>query len=198
MEFRSNDLAVDENGNEYHGLIKAKYKEVLVKNSDGVDIRVGCHDILIENISGFTEDDTVALTALPGDTRGPFAVEGLSSDICRITVRNVKSSAFCSIVRLLNQGGPKLHDIVVDTVYDTSKNCPYMDLGYYAVRVGDTRMYGETHSTADQTYNITLKNITGGGEHVVALAGAITNLTMYGIEAMEGTKMLLDNRTVKD
>lgn len=38
-------------------------------NQDGVDIRKGCHDILIENITGLVGDDAVALTglrALPG------------------------------------------------------------------------------------------------------------------------------------
>ena len=198
IEFRSNDLAIDKDGNEYHGLIKERYKEVLVKNSDGIDIRCGCHDILIENITGFTEDDTVALTALPGNTKGTYAVEELPSDICRIEIRNIRAAAFCSIVRLLNQGGPKLHDIVVDTVYDTSRTCPYLNHGTYAVKIGDTRMYGETHSTADQTYNITLRNITGGSDHVLSLNGSITNLTMYGIEAMEGTKMIYDTRAVKD
>ena len=29
-------------------------------NADGIDIRRGCRDIVIENITGFTEDDTVA------------------------------------------------------------------------------------------------------------------------------------------
>lgn len=33
-------------------------------NQDGVDIRRGCHDILIENITGLVGDDAVALTAL--------------------------------------------------------------------------------------------------------------------------------------
>lgn len=45
-------------------------------NQDGVDIRKGCHDILIENITGLVGDDAVALTALrvlPGvvSTRQP-------------------------------------------------------------------------------------------------------------------------------
>ena len=66
IDFCSCDTAIDENGKEYHCLDFDKYEEVLVKNSDGIDLRVGCHDIRIENITGFIEDDTVALTALPG------------------------------------------------------------------------------------------------------------------------------------
>ena len=32
------------------------------------------------------------------------------------------------------------------------------------------------------------------GQYAVALAGAVQNLMMYGIECAEGTKMFLDNR----
>ena len=46
---------IDENGREYHCLDYDKYEEVLVKNSDGVDLRIGCHDIKIENITGFID-----------------------------------------------------------------------------------------------------------------------------------------------
>ncbi len=198
IEFRANDLAIDKNGNEYHGLIRERHKEVFVKNADGVDIRCGCHDILIENITGFAEDDIVALTAVPADLAGPFAVKGLPSDICRMEIRNIKASAFHSIVRLLNQGGVKLHDILVDTVYDTSKTCPYLNHGANAVKIGDLRMYGGTHSKPEDTYNISLRNIIGGSEHVLSLNGSITNLTMYGIEAMEGTKMIYDTREIKN
>ena len=66
LDFCANDTGIDGNGCEYHGLKRDKYAEVLVKNADGVDLRQGCHDIVIENLTGFTEDDSVALTALNG------------------------------------------------------------------------------------------------------------------------------------
>jgi len=194
LDFCSNDSAIDENGNIYHGLKHDKYSQALVKNSDGIDLRQGCHDILIENITGFTEDDTVALTALNGRLEREFGVEGLPSDICNVEIKNIRSAAFCSNVRLLNQGDIKLHDILVDGVYDSSLDSPYMDRGIYAVRVGDTHMYGTRHATEDETYNITLKNVCGGGSYVICLAGAMKNLVMYGIEAINGAKMLKDDR----
>ena len=75
-----------------------------------------------------------------------------------------------------------------------SKDCRYMDRGLYAVRVGDTRLYGSRYSTIDETYNITIKNVKGGGEYTVAIGCEIKNFAMYGIECFEGTKMLLDKR----
>ena len=194
LDFCASDIGIDAEGREYHGLTRAKYDEVLVKNADGVDLRQGCHDIVIENISGFTEDDTIALTGLYGAVEAEFAVDGLSSDICNVSIKNIRSSAFCTIVRLLNQGGISLHDITIDGVYDTSAELPYLDMGLYAVRVGDTRLYGARHATEDETYNIAIRNVYGRSEYAVSLAGSMKGITMYGIECGDGCKMLLDER----
>lgn len=195
IDFCACDIAVDENGNEYHGLKREKYKEVLVKNADGIDLRQGCHDIVIENITGFTEDDTIALTGLNGSLERMFSVDGLPSDICNVEIKNIASAAFCTNVRLLNQGDVKLHDILIDGVYDMASNSPHMDRGLYAVRVGDIHLYGTRHATKDETYNITVKNVCGGGDYVISLAGAMKNLVYFGIEAINGAKMLKDDRT---
>ena len=109
-------------------------------------------------------------------------------------ISNVRSAAYCTIVRLLNQCFVKLHDIQIDGVYDSAPTSPYMDKGIFAVRVGDTRLYGERHSTKEETYNIQIKNVFGAGEYVLSLAGSIDNLTLDGIQAAEGTPMLLDRR----
>ncbi len=194
IDFCANDTATDPEGRIYHGLVRSRYSEALVKNADGIDLRRGCHDIVIENISGFTEDDTVAITGLNGRLEQTFSVEGLSSDICNITVRNIRSAAFCTIVRLLNQGEVKLHDITIDGVYDTSDESPYLDRGLYAVRIGDKRLYGTRHATKDETYNIKIKNVSGRSDHAVALAGDMSGIVMYGIECRDGCKMLLDER----
>ncbi len=194
IDFCANDTAIDGDGNVYHGLKHSRYKEILVKNADGVDLREGCHHITIENITGFTEDDSIALTGLRWHLENHFRVEGLPSDICEITIKSVATSAFCTNVRLLNQGEIRLHDILIDGVYDTSADSVHMERGLYAVRVGDTNMYGTRHATSDETYNITIRNVYSRGKYAVALAGRMTNLVMYGIECANGTKMLLDER----
>lgn len=198
IDFCACDIGIDENGNAYHGLLRQKYSEVLIKNADGIDLRQGCHDITIENITGFTEDDTIALTGLNGRLEQTFSVEGLPLDICNITIKNICASAFCTIVRLLNQGDVKLHDIVVEDIYDTSAACPHLDKGIYAVRVGDTHLYGTRHATEDETYNITIRNVRGRGKHVISLAGEIGNLVMHGIEAFDGAMLLRDARIKKE
>ena len=86
-------------------------------------------------------------------------MERISPDLCRVEIRNIRTAAFCTNVRLLNQGDVSLHDIVIDGMYDMARECPYMDRGLYAVREGDTRLYGTRHATEDETYNITIKNV---------------------------------------
>lgn len=194
MDFCANDAAIDCQGNVYHGLLRDKYSEVMVKNADGIDLRQGCHDIIIRNITGFTEDDTVALTCLNGRLEKSFAVEGLPADLYNVTVQNVATAAYCSNVRLLNQGGTRLHDILVDGVRDTSENCPHLDRGGYGVRIGDTHMYGSGHSAPRETYNITVKNVRSRGNYAVCLAGSIENLILENIEAFDGAQGIEDLR----
>ena len=195
IDFCASDIGIDPDGNVYHGLKKAKYDEVLVKNADGIDIRVGCHDIVIENITGFTEDDTVALTALCGSIGKAFSVDGASMDICNVTIRNIRAASYCTLVRLLNQGDVKLHDVIVDGVQDMSAESPYMDKGKFAVRVGDhLRMYGTRHSTKDETYNITIKNVYGRGDAVLSLAGDMDNVVIDGLTGEDGCPLMLDFR----
>lgn len=195
IDFKACDIWIDDDGNEHHGLKRSNYCEILVKNADGIDLRQGCHNIVIENITGFTEDDTIALTALDGSIEKNFRVEELCPDIYNVTIKNVKSSAYCTIVRLLNQGDIKLHDILIDGVYDTSADSPYMDRGIYGVRVGDEHLYGKRHSTEDETYNITIKNVCSRADYAaVVLAGKMKNLVIENIKCMEDTVAIEDKR----
>lgn len=187
VDFCSSDIGISEDGTRYRGLKRKSYKEALVKNSDGIDLRVGCQNIVIENVTGFTEDDTVALTALSWYLEKHFRVEGLSTDICNVEIRNVSSAAYCSNVRLLNQGEHKVHDIYIEGVYDTSKDSPHMDVGACGVRIGDsTHMYGSRPSTADETYNITVRRVHSRALHSLSLSGAIANLVIEDVTTFDG------------
>ena len=69
-----------------------------------------------------------------------------------------------------------------------------IDHGLYAVRVGDKHLYGSRHSTEEETYNITIRNVQGGGDYVLVLAGAIKNLITENIIAIGETPILRDRR----
>ncbi|MBR6772715.1 MAG: hypothetical protein IKM29_04915 [Clostridia bacterium] len=195
IDFASCDIWIDEEGKRHNGLVRNRYSEILIKNSDGIDLRQGCRNIEIENITGFTEDDSVALTGLSGKMESEFAVEGLETDICNVSIKNVATAAFCSNVRLLNQGGIKLHDILIDGITDTSLMSSHMDVGIHTLRIGDTHLYGERHATADETYNITVKNIRSRASvSAISLAGEMTNVEIEEPVCAEGTVAFIDNR----
>ena len=191
----ASDAAVDENGNIYHGLKQDKYSEILIKNADGIDLRCGCNNILIENVTGFTEDDTVALTGLMWNLEEAVFVPELSTDICNITIKNIRGSALCALVRLLNQDGIKMHDVTVDGVFDESLSCPHLDRGAYGVRIGDVHLYGKKmRPTPEDTYNITVKNLYFEGLYAINLATSPKNLVLENISTHKDTVPLRDDR----
>ncbi len=206
IDFLADYTVVDENGERrpglgkrsYEGAQAATYEQVYVKNADGIDLRTGCHDIIIENITGFTEDDTIALTGLPGKMEMMFGVEGRDLDIYNVVIRNVMSSAYCANVRLLNQSGVKLYNILVDGVVDSSKNSPYMERGGTGVRVGDVHMYGTRHATADETFNITIRNVYSRARAALRIAGAMKDCLFENIRVFDGAEQLLVNDATVD
>ena len=192
MDFRGDAVWIDDEGGEHFGLIRAVgHQKSRRQNADGIDLRRGCHDIIIENITGFTQDDTVAITSLPAMVGGPgdFLTPGASTDIYNVIVRNVVASSFCSIVRLLCQGGVKLYNIVVDGVIDNSLNSPYMDIGSYAVRVGDVLEYRSPQPAADEMYNITVRNVVGRSEVAVDVAQIKGNVFVDNVSGYDTNKI---------
>ena len=80
-------------------------------------------------------------------------------------------------------------------MYDTSETCPHLDVGGLGVRIGDSKhMYGTRHSTPDETYNITVKNVYSRATASLSLAGSVANLVYENITAAEGTVPVLDER----
>ena len=177
------------------GYMDLVYKHFdMLRNADGIDVRVGCHDIVIENITGFTEDDTVALTALIGNSKHYYAVEGVEPSIYNIVIRNVKSSSWCANIRLLNQGGAKLYNVLIDGVVDTSKNSPHMNRGLYGVRIGDKHLYSTRHSTPNETFNIVVKNVFSRANNAINLAGSITDCVIENIFTFDNcTKKIVND-----
>lgn len=205
VDFLSDFTTVDSDGVRHEGLGMRRYdgrasdyESVYIKNSDGIDLRRGCHDILIENVTGFTEDDTVALTALYGKVEELYGVPDADQDIYNVIIRNVMSSAYCANVRLLNQGGAKLYNILVDGVFDTSKGSRYMDRGGSGVRLGDVHLYGTRHASADETFNITIRNVVSRAGAAFRVAGAMKDCTFENIRGFDGCGKVIDDNASVD
>ena len=89
-----------------------------LRNQDGLDLRVGCNNILIDSMTGRAGDDFIALSGFLGDAlRRP--VEGKSSDIHDIMISNIRAtSSECTLVGMRCQDGIKIYNVTVDNVYD--------------------------------------------------------------------------------
>lgn len=165
-----------------------------ILNQDGIDLRMGCHDILIDNVTGYTGDDLVALTALPlagrgaGETASTMVShsssrgEGLD-DIRHVIVRNVRG--YCRgghhIVRLLNTPGARMHDILIDGLIDTS---PADVLCRAAVKIGD-HAYGGGVAPLGDTCRIIVQNVVSKAQHTILIGGSLSdsilaNLVRHG------------------
>lgn len=168
-----------------------------MENQDGIDIRNGCHDIVISDISGCTGDDLIALTAvanhnfLPGGSMRTTHVmhndwSKRERDIYNIVIRNVVGySNLCWTVRLL-AAYSVIHDVVIDGVINTGPD--YCGAG---ILIGEPDgAYGK--NLPDSIRNITISNVISGGVKVIQLDGyltdsVITNVIYKGPE-QEGMK----------
>ena len=137
-----------------------------MENQDGVDLRNGCHDITISDITGETGDDVVALTAIAD--RGAYVPGGSlcsthvmhndwtrrDPDIYNITIRNVRAySSLCYLVRLL-PCECSIRNVIIDGVTDTSPS----DVICGGIFLGEKdAVYGKNLPGSLQ--NITISNV---------------------------------------
>ena len=131
-----------------------------VRNMDGIDLRIGCNHFEIENITGRTGDDVIAMTALKGKGEMERVVEGKDFDIHDVKLRNIKGDPHtCMVVRLLNHDGNKIYNIDMDTVMDasdyTTKRRTNCVLG-----IGSAIYFKEQPAAPGDTHHITAKNLT--------------------------------------
>ncbi len=146
-----------------HVHISDIYFEALanVPNQDGIDIRVGCHDFLVENITGKTGDDTIALTnfGLSKLTAGDDTPD-MSTDIHDVMIRNIRSALTdeCDIVRILNRGGNKIYNVQISGIIDTTEEYGSVR-ALAAIRIGDICDYQARLNLPGEVRNITVRDV---------------------------------------
>jgi len=177
------------------------------RNQDGVDLRSGCSHFLIENITGVLGDDVVALTNLKNHHEDLMKDCHYDDSIHNVVIRNLRCTTKYSFVRILNHGGRKVYNVLIeDLMFDCESNPvdtrpgKYVSPGNYrpihpeiyqfrqdyAVRIGSYGYTGgEPVAQLGDTYNITVRNVTCRGIVGVCLSCTardvlIDNLRMYG------------------
>ena len=159
-------------------------------NQDGLDLRRGCSYIDIENISGATGDDLIALTALAATVRKPGILNttgmcGMKenmrdNDTHHIRIRNV--TGHCAgghhIVRLLNASGVRLYNIEIENLLDTS---PAGLRCHAAVKIGDSNPAWGGVTPLGDTYNIKVKNVVSKARAAVLIGGSLVDSEIYQV-----------------
>lgn len=179
---------------------------------DGVMLRCGCHDLTVENITGYTGNNVVAISAVVGkELEEPAHVMGHSIDVRDIIIKNVKATTRGgkSIVSLFNQDGAALYNILLAHISDIS--VPYTEnRPLCAVKIGGKEPVNVREALPGETKNITISNLFTHAQYGVTVTGALTNSLMEGIHihddgeyalgvcpAQEGAVTTLNNLLLK-
>ena len=163
-------------------LVTIDGKRVRILNRDGLDLRKGCRNITIENITGNTGDDLIALTALGNRVRKSGLLRGTefyggssepgAKDLFNISIRNVRG--YCAgghhIIRLLNNSGIKLYNIQISNLLDTSPDGIHAKA---AIKIGD-QAYGGPAPLGD-TSNIQISTVHSKALNAILLGGSLKN-----------------------
>lgn len=167
------------------------YAPRTVRNQDGIDLRTGCSHFVIENITGCTGDDTVALTCLKSRFDEDMKKAGLDDSIHHVIIRNIMSVTPCALVRLLNHCGKLLHNITIENIIESTEKDPAQLHGREnvpldektdklragaCVRIGENFYYKDNpKATYDETYNITVRNVKGHMRMGIRVSCALSN-----------------------
>ena len=163
-------------------------------NQDGIDLRLGCNNIDIFNISGAAGDDVVALTTLNIASDTWFNVQGKNNDISDVSISDVKATSLGGhgIVRLLCHHGNKVYNIDIKNIEDIGTNhvqgvLRIGDINYAGS--GTPMQYGDIHSiTVDGVIsngrmaiyapnpNVTTDHVTYKNVTQKYVGGGLTNL----------------------
>ena len=168
-----------------------------VPNQDGIDLRVGCHNITIENITGYAGDDLIALSGFSDAARRfGFWVEGLCSDIENIRIRNVIGTSITkAVIALRNNDGILLHDIDIDGVTDLSGNGSRRSSPYAVVRIGQ-KYYGSLgFSKMGETTRISVRNVFAAHGDAVMVNVTLENAVFENIFLGEEAKSAFTTRS---
>ena len=173
------------------GYMMVNGKKESTPNQDGLDIRRGCRRLLIENISGSTGDDLLAITAILAhrEMTKTFTATEISqvpddireSDVRDIIIRNVRgySAGNHQIVRLLNASGVQICNVLIDGIQDTSPADGPRNIA--AVRIGDKVAAWGGIAPLGDARNIRIKNVFSRSMRSILIAGSIADSMISGV-----------------
>lgn len=181
-------------------------------NQDGIDLRVGCSEIIIEKITGQAGDDMIALSAIGNSASRTgitymYRVEGHDEDIHDILIRDlIATSVECAVIALRNSDGRKIYNVTMDNIhctdhyalqdgkkfpeYPTYKINPFDitrnrkgNSPYALIRVGQSGYFGKRDSILGELYNLHATNLHADQGCVILANVALQNCYFGNIYA---------------
>lgn len=164
------------------------------RNQDGIDLRVGCHDIQIHHLTGETCDDIVALTALA--PRGSqcfedtYRCEHLTQNIYNVSIRDITGfNNHCALVRLLCHHRNQVYNISIDNIIDTTPDDHSLEVQESqrtasCVKIGENdyhRGVPENLCRMGEMRNISVSNVFSSALAAVVLNCSAKNVVMRNI-----------------
>ena len=160
-----------------------------MENQDGIDVRNGCHHILISDITGETGDDVIALTAIvpdketyrPGGSLRTTHVmhndwSRRERDIHDIIIRDVTAFSYlCWLLRLL-PANTKIYNIVIDGLID-SRPAGHPNGG--TLLLGDGGGYGANRP--ESMSGITISNVICSSRTAITLGGYLKDSVISNV-----------------
>lgn len=150
------------------------------RNQDGINLRNGCHNILIENIYGQSGDDMIALSAIdtPRNDRYNAVIPAADQDIHDVIIRNISGFALDHpLVALRNHNGAKIYNIIIENVMDTplvrESSKDYLER-YALIRIGNNHYFTTRPSEMGETSDIVINNVMSR----TALRGIVVAATL--------------------
>ncbi len=185
-----------------NGYIHDIFVDSRVKNGDAVNFRSGCHNCVVENLTGFTSDDSVACTAYftPGRVvknrlypmEPSLCIQDRTveqKNISHITIRNVKTGGRHHGVICLASNGCQVHNIYIDNICEEPGNVlePWRE-ATVKIYTG----YGAGYSFGD-IHDITVKNVRSVyADKAVYCNAQVKNVELSNISHESGRMFLLD------
>lgn len=156
-----------------------------IPNQDGVDIRIGCNNFLVENINGMTGDDAVALTNFGRsvDRLKPVPEDaGLDIDIHDVIIKNIRSymADNCDMIRLLARGGAQIYNVQISNVVDITPEYGE-DRPLAGIRIGDITGYGCRLNVPGEFRNITIRDVVTRARFGLYIANSLVDSTIENI-----------------
>ncbi|WP_339709866.1 glycosyl hydrolase family 28 protein [uncultured Kriegella sp.] len=172
-------------------------KEVFVANRDGIDLRHGCKNFRIDNISGVTGDDFIALSTLGIYSENPEGGNinstmvtsrtwhGPEDDTEQIFITNIVCKSSTRAVAIRANDVASINNVFIDGVMFNG--------GYNAMLIGG-KGYGHD-SKPGKINNIHAMNIIGDGESLLQIEEAIADSSFSnGVYKGSGDQLVKYNK----